>query len=357
MLNLRLNYPSVNQEMDVFQAYTQSLAAPEKYTFLQPPGYVPTSANAKLICDWLEVENEVISQQSHIVAVPSANSALYCVLTLMRQATPTIGAEVFTFPGFRFCAMHLGYQINGIACDEEGMLPDALQDYLLKTSCKLIYLQPTVHNPTCSVMSLQRRLEIVAVLQKFKEVYILEDDAYRFLHPDPPPSFLQLLPERTIHVYSFSKAFNPLLKSAYIIYPKGILAGMEEMIQFTTSSACSIAINFGIALIKGEQLKNIIKEKQQIARHWHTTIVRLFQGLSYRMFPSSFHIWLKLENGLSAAALTSFLLTKEIDVAEGDSFAVNGDTEHVRIALGAAWDSDRLVPALETIATACSRGV
>ncbi len=355
MLNLRVNNPSVKQEMDVFQVYTQSLAAPEKYALLQPPGYAPDEAATKVICNWLQVQEEDIRQCSEIAAVPSANNALFCILSVLRKTNTAIGAETFTFPGFRFCAAELGYQVDAIACDEEGILPVALQQYLETSNSKLVYLQPTVHNPTTSVMSLQRRQEIIAVIKTFKDVYLLEDDAYRFLHADPPPSFLQLIPERTFHVYSFSKAFNPILKAAYIVYPKGALRGIDNIIGFTASSACALFIDFGIHLMQGEQLKNIIKEKQRIALEWHARVKELFQGLSYQMFPGSFHIWLKLEHGLTSSALTSYLHSQDIDVPDGAAFAVNGDTEHVRIALGTAWHSDKMLPALTTIAAACKR--
>jgi len=355
MLNLRVNYPSVKQEIDVFQAYTQSLAAPEKYGLLQPPGYAPDEVATKVICHWLQVAEDDIRQCSEIAAVPSANNAMFCILSVLRKTNAVIGAETFTFPGFRACAAELGYQVGAIACDDEGIMPVALQQYLETSTSKLVYLQPTIHNPTTSVMSLQRRQEIVAVIKTFKDVYLLEDDAYRFLHPDPPPSFLQLIPERTFHIYSFSKAFNPILKAAYIVYPKWGLPGIENIIGLTASSACALFIDFGLHLIKGEQLKNIIKEKQQIAREWHTRVADLFQGLSYQMFPHSFHIWLKLEHGLTSSALTSYLHGQAIDVTNGTDFSVNGDTEHIRIALGTAWHSDQMLPALTTIAAACKR--
>lgn len=355
MLNLRVNYPSVRREIDVFQAYAQSLAAPEKYDLLVPPGYAPDEAATRVICNWLQVAEDDIRQCSEIAAVPSANNAMFCILSVLRKTNTAIGAETFTFPGFRACAAELGYQVGDIACDDEGIIPAALQQYLETSSSKLVYLQPTVHNPTCSVMSLQRRQEIVAVIKTFKDVYLLEDDAYRFLHPDPPPSFLQLIPERTFHIYSFSKAFNPILKAAYIVYPKGTLPGIDNIIGLTASSACALFIHFGIHLIKGDLLKNIIREKQRIALEWHTRVAGLFQGLSYQMFPHSFHIWLKLEQGLTSSALTSHLHSQGIDVSNGTDFSVNGDTQHIRIALGTAWHSDQLLPALTAIAAACNR--
>lgn len=345
MLNLRLNYPSIPMEADVFQAYCQALTADEKQDILHPPYETLTSAGAGTVLQWLHAREGI----SRIVPLPSANSGLYCVLSWFQGKTPEIAIEPLTFPGFKMGATSLGYQLAAIESDEEGMLPAALLRHLQQQRCKLIYMQPTIQNPTCSVMSRARREAIAAVVSSFEDVYILEDDAYRFLHPDPPPSFLQLLPEKTLHVYSLSKAFNPILKSAYLLHPEGVLQGIDNFVRLTTSGTSRLFTTYGIQLMSGPVLQEIIREKQRIGQHWHTQCSAIFEGLNYRMFPGSFHMWLEVP---APAALTQFLYERQIDVPDGAEFAVSGHTPHVRIALGTTWDQPGLPAALATIADA-----
>ncbi|MCK7558654.1 aminotransferase class I/II-fold pyridoxal phosphate-dependent enzyme [Chitinophaga sedimenti] len=209
MLNLRVNYPSIPQEMPVFENYVSQFSDADRQRLLKTPAsfYVDES-NARTLIDWLKADYNEVNRVSRIATLPSANSALFCVLS-QYEGPREVAIETTTFPGFRMCAQHFGYQQIPVACDEEGMLPEALREYLQSGQGRLIYLQPTVHNPTCFVMPLARRQQLAAVVRAFPGVYILEDDAYRFLHDNPPPSFLSLMPERTIHVYSLSKPFNP----------------------------------------------------------------------------------------------------------------------------------------------------
>lgn len=341
MLNLRVNYPSVPREMDVFREYCKNIT-PAAVSGLLHPSYQSLDVSGKaVVFNWLHAAAE----QSDLISLPSGNNALYCILTYFRSITEHIAIEPTTFPGFKMGATSMNYQFHVIAADEEGMLPEALAEHLKTGKSKLIYLQPTIHNPTCNVMSLARRQAIAEVVQAYEDVYILEDDAYRFLHPDPPPSFLTIFPERTMHIHSMSKPFNPLLRSAYIAAPKGLLKGIENLVQLTSSGTSQLFADFSIYLMKGELLKGIIHEKQQAARALQEKVQQIFKGLSYKTFPTSFHIWLKAD-----AALPDQLKEQGIDIPAGADFSITNNSEHIRIALGMAWDQEAVLPGLNTIA-------
>lgn len=341
MLNLRVNYPSIPKEMDYLQQYTQQLAAPEKYKLLH---ISPVAADEEQVLkNWLQVPEST----AVVVPTPSSNSGLYCVLQALRKDMMHIAVEPFTFPGFKWSAASFDYQLHSLESDAEGVIPTSLHRMLAKGECKLVYLQPTIQNPTGTVMSLERRKAIIEVVRAFPDVYILEDDAYRFLHPDPPASFLQLLPEQTIHLFSLSKPFNPLLKAAFILHPRGILDGIANFIQLTSSGTSIFFLKAGFYLMENGDLTSIIREKQAIAAGWQQQMARLFDGLSYSTFPNSFHLWLDTGDN----RLLTTLREQGMDLPSGADFSVAGDTTYTRIALGTCWNDERLLPGLETIAS------
>jgi Transcriptional regulators containing a DNA-binding HTH domain and an aminotransferase domain (MocR family) and their eukaryotic orthologs len=341
MLNLRVNYPSIPREMDVFLEYCKTINPSVASRLLHVPYQALDPSGEAIVFNWLRATPE----HSQLISLPSGNNALYCVLSFFRSITEHIAIEPTTFPGFKMGAASMNYQFHIIATDEEGMLPEALAEHLKTGKSKLIYLQPTIHNPTCNVMSLARRQAIAEVVRAFEDVYILEDDAYRFLHPDPPPSFLTIFPERTMHVHSMSKPFNPMLRAAYLAAPKGLLQGIENLVQLTSSGTSQLFTDFSLYLMKGELLKGIIRDKQQAAQALQEKIRQIFNGLSYKTFPSSYHIWLKAD-----PAITEQWKEKNIDIPPGAGFSLTDNSDHIRIALGMAWDQEELLPGLQTIA-------
>jgi DNA-binding transcriptional MocR family regulator len=352
MLNLRFNYPSVRAEADIFEQYVKRLPEHEKYGILTPASFWPDNSTVQLIGQWLQLPAETLRYRSEVISTCSGNSALHCILTWFRDTEQTAAIEEFTYTSFKASANELGYRLDTITCDAQGMVPEALEEYLRSNNTRLVYLQPTIHNPTCSVMSLQRRRDIATVIKKFRDIYIIEDDAYRFLHPSPPPSFLQLMPESTIHICSFSKTFNPFVRIAHIVFPQGLLKGVENVIRYTTSGSSALFGAFTAYLMRDDLLHQVIGEKRRIAVQLHEKIAETFQGLDYITFPGSYHTWLKLPDQLNANTFITEMRSRNIDLMSSEDFSTEGREDYVRIALGAVWDAPELLPALKTVANA-----
>lgn len=113
------------------------------------------------------------------------------------------------------------YQANvvGVACDDEGLRPDALETALLASavSPKFLYLIPNYQNPTGRSMSLARRQEIAGIAERFN-LLIVEDDPYGRLcfEGDPMPCLGQLSGASWVYLGSLSKVVAPGLRVAWL---------------------------------------------------------------------------------------------------------------------------------------------
>src|SRR3546814_3932122 len=70
----------------------------------------------------------------------------------------------------------VGYQLQGLMMDNEGILPEALND-AAAGGARVLYTMPTLQNPTGCIMSANRRREI-ASLARQHDLWIVEDDVY-----------------------------------------------------------------------------------------------------------------------------------------------------------------------------------
>lgn len=343
MLNLSLNYPSVPKEMEIFRDYINQVPPQEQFTLLHPP-YQPLDAfGLSTLGTHLRYDPSVMAT----TPVPSANSGLFTIAKWHRPLTQHVAIEPFTFPGWRMVADDAGFNLHVVESDEEGMIPEKLAECLQRFGCKLIYLQPTLHNPTNAVMSLERRMAIAAVVRSFPETYIIEDDAYRFLHADPPPSFLELAPDITLHVYSLSKPFNPLLRSGYIIHPPQLLKGAANYIKMTCSGTSTLFTQFGIYLMANGMLHVLAEQKREAAAAARLLMENYFSAKDYRSHPNSFHYWIPCSEPEKAAAA---MQRHQIDISNGKMFSLTADDQYIRVALGGAYDAPNLPEALRAIA-------
>ena len=91
-------------------------------------------------------------------------------------------------------------------------------------AAKFIYTIPDFNNPSGETMSLKEREELVAFARE-QDLLIVEDAPYRELRysGEALPRLLDLAPERTLHLGSFSKILAPGLRLGWILGPEPLL--------------------------------------------------------------------------------------------------------------------------------------
>ncbi len=148
----------------------------------------------------------------------------------------TVIVEAVTYNGTLSRLKRCGANWIGIGVDDEGLRTDELAGALeaLKKSGvrpKYIYTIPTVQNPTGTVMSRERRLELLRVASEYG-VPIFEDDCYADLLWDGErPPALRALDEsgRVFYCGSFSKSVAPSLRIGYVVADWPILSRMLSL--------------------------------------------------------------------------------------------------------------------------------
>ncbi len=108
-----------------------------------------------------------------------------------------------------------------MATDEQGLIPESLEQTLKTHDVKFIYLVPTFQNPTGRSLTLERRREIARIIQ-VHNVLLIEDDPYsalRYTGQDLPP-IKTMAPDHVIYISTLSKVFAPGLRIGFYAAPE-----------------------------------------------------------------------------------------------------------------------------------------
>lgn len=172
---------------------------------------------------------------------------------------------------FRAC----GANLIGVDLDDDGMRMDHLAATLedLKQHSKkpkFIYTIPTVQNPTGSVMTEQRRLEMLKLAIAY-DIPIFEDDCYAdLLWEGERPKAIRALDDtgRVIYCGSFSKSIAPALRVGYMVAEWDVLrrvmplepgAGSGALEQLTLAGYDLSTFNDHV-----DRLQNTLREKCEV---------------------------------------------------------------------------------------------
>ena len=132
----------------------------------------------------------------------------------------------------------IGAVAHGVETDEQGMIPEALEDQLKSihgrgelARVKAIYVVSYFDNPRGTTISIERRqqlLEIADRWSKQNKIYILEDIAYRDLRyrgaEVPSIRSLDQGGRRTAIFGTFSKSFSPGIRVGWGLFPRELVA-------------------------------------------------------------------------------------------------------------------------------------
>lgn len=120
-----------------------------------------------------------------------------------------------------------GARVVGVPCDDDGLLPDALEAAVREHGPKLLYTMPNFQNPSGRTLPATRRADIARIAADLG-LWILEDDPYGELRYEgsalPPIAALDDAADRTIHISSLSKVLAPGLRLGYARMPDALRA-------------------------------------------------------------------------------------------------------------------------------------
>jgi 2-aminoadipate transaminase len=142
----------------------------------------------------------------------------------------TVIYEQYTYSGAFSKLARAGARCVGAPLDEDGVIPESLDRLLWDLKARRIaprylYIIPTVQNPTGTVMSLERRHQLLAVTREHG-LPILEDDCYADVSwaGALPPALFALDPTQVIYIGSFSKSLAPALRVGYAVAQPGLVS-------------------------------------------------------------------------------------------------------------------------------------
>jgi DNA-binding transcriptional MocR family regulator len=172
-----------------------------------------------------------------VLVTAGAQHAMAVVFsTIVNPGDLVLTGEV-TYSGMKSLANFLHVRLRGLAMDDEGIRPEALEAALATTDAKALYCMPTLQNPTGAVMSDARRRDVVAIAEQY-DVAVVEDDSYGFLLPRQKTlASFGSRGEKFYYLTGTAKSLAPGLRVGFILAPRQMVDRLAASISATTIMA------------------------------------------------------------------------------------------------------------------------
>ncbi|MFF5446838.1 PLP-dependent aminotransferase family protein [Streptomyces sp. NPDC012888] len=160
-----------------------------------------------------------------LIVTTGSQQALTLITATLVDPGDVVLVENPTYLAALQCFGMAGARVLAVPCDEDGILPDALEELVRRERPKLLYTVPTFQNPTGRTLPAARRAAVAATAARLG-LWLVEDDPYGELRYDGAPvPWLAAHPgaeDRTALLGSFSKIMAPGLRLGWLRAPAAL---------------------------------------------------------------------------------------------------------------------------------------
>jgi 2-aminoadipate transaminase len=214
-----------------------------------------------------------------------------------------------------------GARAVGVAIDEEGMIPAALDEELDRrrragelSRVKAIYVTSYFENPSTVTLARDRRPQLVEIARRWSKdhtIYVIDDTAYRELRyaGDDLPSLRSFDPtgETVIVADTFSKSYSPGVRVGWGILPPALVEPVSRLkinIDFGSPSfnqyLMATVLELGLFEPHVRALRARYREKLAAMLAAMDEHMSGIPGAAWHRPTGGLYVWLQLPEGMDA---------------------------------------------------------
>lgn len=273
-----------------------------------------------------------------VLILAGSTQGLHLVAQAFIEPGDAVLVEAPTYSGALRAFRTAGARLVSVPCGVEGVDLERLEATLEHVRAKFLYVVPTYHNPTGSLLSLEKRRRLLAICAD-RGLPVVEDDAYASLRFDGPhvPTLRSLDDNGlVIYVSTFSKAVFPGLRVGWLAAPAELvqrLSALRNVIDlFTNSLAQSALYEFckrGLLDAHVQRVRPIYAERRDAMA---AALRRYCPSLQFAVPHGGLFIWAQLPPGVDSRRLLDAATQLGVGFMVGPLFyAESGGNDRIRL--------------------------
>jgi GntR family transcriptional regulator / MocR family aminotransferase len=188
---------------------------------IEPLGYKPLR---EAVASYISRVRAVNCEPEQVLITNGTQQALNLIMRLLIEPGEVIALEEPGYISARLIFQTCGAKLLPIAVDESGLIVSKLS--YANQNIRLVYVTPSHQFPTGAILSLPRRLELLAWAAQNGTLIIEDDYDSEYRYGDRPIPALQGLDksDSVLYIGTFSKVLFPSLRIGYLVLPKSLVA-------------------------------------------------------------------------------------------------------------------------------------
>ena len=268
-----------------------------------------------------------------IVLTSGSGEAISMLIAALTDPGDVLLTEEYVYLGTLRSMRRFGADVRSVKCDEEGIIPEALESTLAAAAAegkkvKFLYTIPVFQNPLGWTMTLERRLKTLEITQKYG-VPVLEDDCYvdlRFEGEDVTSMHSLDDTGRVLYVGSFSKIVAPGVRLGYMVAPQEVI---QRAMSFKGGGGVNQFAALAVQEFAKEGMEPHIDDQNQSLRVKRDAMLSALgenfgDAAQWSKPEGGLYVWLEMPEDVNLAALQEQSFNEGVGYYNGTMFSPEG---------------------------------
>lgn len=316
----------------------------------------------------------IMATVDNVLITTGSQQGLDLVARVLVDPGDVIIVEAPTFVGAlqSFTAYQASYA--SVPLDDEGMMVDVLQQKIVETHPKFMYVLPNFQNPAGVTLSKNRRERLVTLAHQYG-VPILEDDPYGELrfegeHLEP----LVVLSARqngqqsgyfegdVIYMSTFSKTLAPGLRLGWVVAPVEVIKKLVQAKQGADLHTSTFDQMMAYEVVSDGFLDEHVKEIKETYRQRRDAMLtamdqRFPDGTTWTRPQGGLFLWVRLPEGVDCEDLFKEAVEQKVAFVPGTAFYADGSGHDSLRLTFATCPTDMIDEGIKRLGKAIIRGI
>ena len=314
----------------------------------------------KSVCDYLRAARAVRCEPEQIVITAGTQQAVDIVTRIMRGPDKEVWIEDPGYPLTRLALVAAGARVCPIPVDQHGI--NVAEGIRRAPKARAVFITPSHQFPKGVVLSMARRLELLAWARE-SGAWIVEDDyTSEFRYGGRPLASLQGLDEaeRVIYIGTLNKALFPGLRLGYAVVPPSLVRAFvtaRYLMDRQPSSLCQAVV---AAFMEEGHFAAHIRRMREMYRNQRDALVtslgrRLGDDLTVDPPDQGMHLIAYTRRGLSDVTIERAALEQGVVVRAMSRLYVDAPSQSALMLGFSGYPRQMIAPAIARLARAFAR--
>jgi GntR family transcriptional regulator / MocR family aminotransferase len=197
-------------------------------------GYTEPEGNSNLreaVSQFLNETRGFQTTKENIMITRGSQMGIFLLAQLLLKVDDTVLVGETNYPAADNAFRYTGAWLQRIKIDNLGIDVDAIEKICKRRKVRAVYVTPHHHFPTTITLSACRRMNLLALAEKYGFIILEDDYDYDFHYKSSPILPLASADSKgmVINIGSFSKNFSPALRVGYLVAPKNIIVEVARL--------------------------------------------------------------------------------------------------------------------------------